>query len=175
MEVTATAIPDVKVITPKVFGDSRGYFLETHNQAAMKAAGIDVRFCQDNESCSGKGVLRGLHFQKPPYEQAKLVRVVRGSVWDVAVDLRKESPTFGNHVAVLLSGENKKQLFIPRGFAHGFLVLDDDTIFSYKCDNFYTPQADAGVRWNDPQLNIAWPKLDVPFVLSGKDLQLPVL
>ncbi len=169
MNITATAIPDVKIITPKVFGDSRGYFLETHNQAAMKAAGIDANFCQDNESCSGKGVLRGLHFQRPPYEQAKLVRVVRGSVWDVAVDLRKESPTFGNHVAVVLSGENKQQLFIPRGFAHGFLVLEDETIFSYKCDNFYAPQAEAGIRWDDPQLNIAWPKSDVPFLLSQRD------
>ena len=175
MNITATAIPDVKIITPKVFGDSRGYFLETHNQAAMKAAGIDANFCQDNESCSGKGVLRGLHFQRPPYEQAKLVRVVRGSVWDVAVDLRKESPTFGNSVSVLLSGENKQQLFIPRGFAHGFLVLEDETIFSYKCDNFYAPRADAGVRWDDPQLNIAWPKLDVPFILSEKDRVLPLL
>jgi len=175
MKVTATVIPDVKIITPDVFGDMRGYFMETHNQAAMKAAGIDVCFCQDNESCSGKGVLRGLHFQRPPYEQAKLVRVVRGAVWDVAVDLRKESPTFSHYVAVLLSGENKQQLFIPRGFAHGFLVLEDETIFSYKCDNFYAPHADAGIRWDDPQVNVAWPKQDVPFILSEKDRLLPFL
>ena len=141
----------------------------------MKAAGIDVCFCQDNESCSGKGVLRGLHFQRPPYEQAKLVRVVRGAVWDVAVDLRKESPTFSHYVAVLLSGENKQQLFIPRGFAHGFLVLEDETIFSYKCDNFYAPQSEAGILWNDHQVNIAWPKLGAQFALSAKDRLLPLL
>ena len=146
------------VIEPAVHGDSRGYFMETYSARDMREAGLDVPFVQDNESCSRKGVLRGLHFQKQ-YPQTKLVRVIRGAVYDVAVDLRADSPTFGRHYGVLLSEENKKQFLIPRGFAHGFLVLSDVAAFCYKCDDFYHPNDEGGLAWNDPAIGIEWPEL----------------
>jgi dTDP-4-dehydrorhamnose 3,5-epimerase len=175
MKVIETAIPDVKLIVPSVFGDSRGYFMETYKDNVFRDAGITTTFCQDNESCSCKGALRGLHYQETPHSQAKLVRVVRGSVWDVAVDIRKGSPTFGKYVAETLSADNKHQLYIPRGFAHGFLVLEDDTIFCYKCDNYYVPQSDQGIRFDDPMIDILWPNIGVPPILSEKDLKHPLL
>lgn len=168
-------IDGIIVLEPKFIPDSRGYFCETYNEERCRAAGITARFVQDNESMSMKGVLRGLHWQAAPFAQAKLVRVIRGAVWDVAVDIRKGSPTFGKHFAITLSAENRKQLFIPRGFAHGFFVLEDDTIFSYKCDNLYTPQAERGMRFDDPALAIDWPRLDVPPILSAKDARNPPL
>ena len=146
------------VIEPAVHGDRRGYFMETYSARDMREEGLDIPFVQDNESCSGKGVLRGLHFQKQ-YPQTKLVRVIRGAVYDVAVDLRADSPTFGKHYGVLLSEENKKQFLVPRGFAHGFLVLSDVAAFCYKCDDFYHPNDEGGLAWNDPAIGIAWPEL----------------
>lgn len=169
MKIIETAIKDLYVIEPNVFGDSRGYFLESFNLEKFEAAIGRVNFVQDNESCSQKGVLRGLHFQRPPFEQAKLVRVIKGRVLDVAVDLRKDSPTYGEHVALELSGENKKQLFVPRGFAHGFVVLEDDTIFSYKVDNKYAPDHEGGIMWNDPNLKINWELGESEPLLSEKD------
>lgn len=168
-------IPDVKTIIPQVFGDSRGWFVEQYNAERYKAAGITADFVQDNESFSSKGVVRGLHWQAAPYTQAKLVRVIRGAVWDVAVDIRKGSPTFGKHVSEILTAENHKQFYIPRGFAHGFIVLEDNTLFSYKCDNLYHPEADRGLRFDDPTLGIEWPKLDLPIFLSEKDKKHPGL
>ena len=175
MNIIQAAIPDVLILKPRVFADSRGYFVETYSEQRYRDCGITCPFVQDNESQSMKGVLRGLHYQEAPYAQAKLVRVIRGAALDVAVDIRKGSPTFGKHIAERLSAENKQQLFIPHGFAHGFLVLEDNTIFSYKCDNYYSPQHENGIRWDDPQINIQWPTLDVPFVLSEKDKQQPLL
>ena len=175
MNITATGIPDIKIIEPKVFGDVRGYFFESWNEKAFEEQGICCRWRQDNESKSRFGVLRGLHYQAAPYAQAKLVRVISGAVLDVAVDIRKGSPTFGQHVAIELSGENKRQLFIPRGFAHGFAVLSDSAVFSYKCDNSYMPSHERGIAFNDPALGIDW-KLDPPDVLlSGKDAANPLL
>lgn len=175
MQVLKTAISDVKLIVPDVFGDSRGYFMETYNHKVFYEAGITTTFCQDNESCSCKGVLRGLHYQESPYSQGKLVRVVRGSVWDVAVDIRKGSPTFGKYVAETLTADNKHQLYIPKGFAHGFLVLEDDTLFCYKCDNYYVPQSDRGIRFDDPMIDIRWPNIGISPILSGKDVKQPLL
>jgi dTDP-4-dehydrorhamnose 3,5-epimerase len=175
MEITQTEIADVKVLKPKVFQDARGYFCETYSEKSYKEAGIDCHFVQDNESMSMRGVLRGLHYQAAPHAQAKLIRVVRGAVLDVAVDIRKDSPTFGRVVMVELSEQNKQQIFIPHGFAHGFLVLEDNTIFSYKCDELYNPQCERGIRWDDPQIAIPWPKLDVAFMLSDKDRKQPFL
>ena len=175
MTVNATAIEGVKIVEPQVFRDARGYFCETYNQERYNAAGIDACFVQDNESFSMKGVVRGLHWQAAPHTQAKLVRVIRGAVWDVAVDIRKGSPTFGRHVAVTLTGENMKQFFIPRGFAHGFIVLEDNTLFSYKCDRLYCPAADRGLRFDDPALGIEWPDIGVPLTLSEKDRKHPLL
>ena len=175
MNVSETEIEGLKIIEPQVFGDSRGWFVEQYNAERYKAAGITADFVQDNESFSSKGVVRGLHWQAAPHTQAKLVRVIRGSVWDVAVDIRKGSPTFGKHVAVTLTGENKKQFFIPRGFAHGFIVLEDDTLFSYKCDNLYCPAADRGLKFDDPALGIVWPEIGVPLTLSEKDQRHPPL
>lgn len=175
MTVAETEIEGVKIIEPQVFGDARGWFAEQYNAARYKAAGVTADFVQDNESFSRKGVVRGLHWQAAPYTQAKLVRVIRGAVWDVAVDIRAASPTFGRHVAVTLTGENKKQFFIPRGFAHGFIVLEDDTLFSYKCDNLYCPSADRGLRFDDPALGIVWPEMDVRLTLSEKDMRHPLL
>ena len=175
MTVIDTEIDGVKIIEPQVFRDARGYFCETYNADRYKAAGITVDFVQDNESFSAKGVVRGLHWQAAPHTQAKLVWVIRGAVWDVVVDIRKGSPTFGRHVAVTLTAENMKQFFIPRGFAHGFIVLENDTLFSYKCDNFYCPAADRGMRFDDPALGIKWPDVGMALTLSERDRQHPVL
>ena len=172
MEYIATEIPDVWILNPKVFADARGYFMETWREADFNAhIGHDVHFVQDNQSFSSRGVLRGLHYQQGEFSQAKLVRVLAGTVVDVAVDLRKDSPTFGKHVMVELSAENKKQLFIPRSFAHGFQVISEQALFTYKVDNIYAPQAERSIRYNDPTLNIAWPITDESLVqLSEKDL-----
>ena len=159
MVFNKTFIDGVFIIEPKVFGDSRGYFFESYNQKEFEEKVGPITFVQDNESKSSYGVLRGLHFQKPPFAQAKLVRCAEGEVFDVAVDLRQASPTFGKYVAVNLSGENKKQLFIPRGFAHGFVVLSQSAVIIYKVDNLYAPEYDTGIMWNDPQLNINWGKI----------------
>lgn len=169
-----TPIKDVYIITPKVFGDDRGYFMETYSSQDFKAKGLDYTFVQDNQSSSTKGVLRGLHFQKT-HPQAKLVRVLKGEVYDVAVDLRVGSETYGKYVGVVLSGENKKQLLIPRGFAHGFLVLSDTAEFAYKCDEFYHPEDEGGLPYDDPSIVIDWPKLDVDYKLSEKDQKHPAL
>lgn len=174
MKVIDTEIEGVKIIEPDYHRDGRGYFVETYNAERYKAAGIAADFVQDNESFSMKGVVRGLHWQAAPHTQAKLVRVIRGAVWDVAVDIRKGSPTFGKHVAVTLSAENGRQFFIPRGFAHGFIVLEDNTLFSYKCDNLYCPTSDRGLRFDDPALNIIWPDIGVSFTLSEKDQRHPL-
>ena len=176
MTFTRTAIPDVVIIEPKVHGDSRGYFVETFVSNKLEEfLGYQINFCQDNESKSSKGVLRGLHYQLPPYAQTKLVRVISGRVLDIAVDIRKNSPTFGQHVAVLLSGENKKQLLIPRGFAHGFVVLEDDTVFAYKVDNYYSPECDRGIAFDDKNLNIDWILNHNELNLSAKDTKQPKL
>jgi len=175
MEFKETAIKGVYVIEPRVFNDARGYFFEAWKQAEFEEHIGKVNFVQDNESKSSRGVLRGLHYQKGDYSQAKLVRVIKGCVLDVAVDIRKSSPTFGQHVMVELSDENKRQFFIPRGFAHGFLVMSDEAIFTYKVDNVYAPQADAGIRWNDPDLGIEWPIDPKEVLTSEKDLKQPLL
>lgn len=176
MTFTRTAIPDVIIIEPKVHGDSRGYFVETFRQDKLEEfLGYQINFCQDNESKSSKGVLRGLHYQLPPHAQTKLVRVISGRVLDVAVDIRKNSPTFGKYVAVELSGENKKQLLIPRGFAHGFVVLEDDTVFAYKVDNYYSPECDRGIAFDDKNLNIDWILNHNKLNLSAKDTKQPKL
>ena len=176
MNYIETRIPGVFIIEPRVFNDARGYFMETYRKADFdKFIGHPVAFVQDNESCSSYGVLRGLHYQRGEWSQAKLVRVLSGRVLDVAVDIRKSSPTFGQHVMVELSDENKRQFFIPRGFAHGFLVLSDEAIFTYKVDNVYAPQAEAGIRWNDPELGIQWPIDPKDVLTSDKDLKQPLL
>jgi len=176
MNFIRTEIPDVVIIEPKVHGDSRGYFVETFRQDKLEEfLGYKINFCQDNESKSSKGVLRGLHYQLHPAAQTKLVRVIQGRVLDVAVDIRKNSPTFGQHVAVELSSENKKQLLVPRGFAHGFVVLEDDTIFAYKVDNYYSPQNDRGIAFNDPSLDINWILNHDELNLSLKDTKQPLL
>ena len=176
MTFTRTAIPDVVIIEPKVHGDSRGYFVETFVSNKLEEfLGYQINFCQDNESKSSKGVLRGLHYQLPPHAQTKLVRVISGRVLDVAVDIRKNSPTFGKYVAVELSGENKKQLLIPRGFAHGFVVLEDDTVFAYKVDNYYSPECDRGIAFDDKNLNIDWILNHNELNLSAKDTVQPKL
>lgn len=168
-----TPIDGVFIITPKVFGDNRGYFMETYKQSDFEEAGIHCNFIQDNQSKSRRGVLRGLHFQKQ-YPQAKLVRVIKGEVYDVAVDLRKSSPTFGKYVGVLLSEDNKKQFFIPRGFAHGFLVLSEEAEFVYKCDNLYHPEDEGGLMYNDSEVGINWPEAG-EILLSDKDRNFPTL
>ena len=175
MKIISLAIPDVKLIEPEVFGDNRGFFMETYRADQFKEAGIPTNFVQDNMSSSKKGVLRGLHFQKNPYSQGKLVRVVRGEVFDVAVDLRKGSPYFGKWVGDLLSEENKKSLYVPQGFAHGFCVVSDEAVFHYKCTEFYHPEAEGGLRYDDPTVNVEWPKIDVPFLTSPKDEKAPFL
>jgi len=175
MDYIKTEIEGVFVIEPKVFSDARGYFMEAWKQAEFNEHVGRVDFIQDNESKSSFGVLRGLHFQKGSLSQAKLVRVIKGRVLDVAVDIRKSSSTFGKHVMVELSEDNKRQFFIPRGFAHGFLVLSDEAIFTYKVDNPYAPQAEAGIRWNDPALNIEWPIDPAQVLTSEKDLKQPLL
>ena len=192
MKVIATAIKDVVIIEPQVFGDDRGYFFESYSQQQFDQAVRPVHFVQDNESKSRRGVLRGLHFQKGAAAQSKLVRVVQGRVLDVAVDIRRGSPTFGKHVAVELTAENHRQLFVPRGFAHGFSVLSDEAVFQYKCDNFYAPQSEGAIAWNDPDIAVAWPEVvgsysgsasgegytladGTPLRLSAKDRILPTL
>lgn len=175
MNVVQTEIPGVVIIEPRVFEDARGYFFESFSQREFDSQVREVRFVQDNESKSSYGVLRGLHFQKPPHAQSKLVRVVKGAVLDVAVDIRKGSPTFGKHVAVELSAENHRQLFIPRGFAHGFVVLTDEVIFQYKCDEFYAPQSEGALAWDDPDLGIDWKVPADKVLLSDKDKCHPCL
>jgi len=175
MEVIKTDIKGVVILEPRVFTDSRGYFFESFSERIFEELVGKVEFVQDNESCSSRGVMRGLHFQRPPYAQAKLVRCVRGSVLDVAVDIRKESPTYGKHVSCLLTEHNHRQFFIPRGFAHGFAVLSDTAVFQYKCDNYYHPEADGGISIIDPSLGIDW-RLDLnEAILSEKDKNHPVL
>lgn len=172
MKLTLTPIKDLVVIEPKVFEDQRGYFFEAYNKNTFRELGLDYDFVQDNQSFSTKGVLRGLHFQKQ-YPQAKLVRVLQGEVFDVAVDLRKDSPTYGKWYGVRLSAENKKMFMIPRGFAHGFLVLSDTAVFSYKCDDFYHPNDEGGIMYNDPDIGVEWPKIDTEYILSEKDKRHP--
>ncbi|MBP5585846.1 MAG: dTDP-4-dehydrorhamnose 3,5-epimerase [Lentisphaeria bacterium] len=169
MNIIRTELPGVLIIEPKVFGDARGYFFESWNQAAYEAAGITNKWIQDNESKSCFGVLRGLHYQAAPYTQAKIVRAFMGTVLDVVVDIRKGSPTCGRHIAVELSGENKRQLYIPRGFAHGFAVLSDQAVFAYKCDNVYMPSAERGIIFDDPDLGIDWRIAPEKILLSDKD------
>ena len=173
MNYIKTEIPDVWVCEPKVFADARGYFMETWRASDFNEhIGHEVNFVQDNQSMSSRGVLRGLHFQKGEFSQAKLVRVLQGTVVDVAVDLRQASPTFGKYVMVELSAENKRQLFIPRGFAHGFQVISDTAVFTYKVDNIYAPQAECSIRYDDPKIDIAWPITNTQeLLLSEKDLQ----
>lgn len=170
MQVTRQAIPDVVLIEPKVFGDSRGFFYESFNEQVFREkTGVVCTFVQDNHSRSAQGVLRGLHYQLPPRAQGKLVRVVRGAVFDVAVDIRKDSPTFGRWVGALLSEDNHKQLWVPPGLAHGFLVLSESADFLYKTTDYYSPEHERCIRWDDPQLAIAWPAVDAAVQLSAKD------
>ena len=171
MEYIKTKIEDVFILRPRVFGDERGYFMETFRQEDFCAHVCSTQFVQDNESKSSRGVLRGLHYQKGAFSQAKLVRVIRGRVLDVAVDLRRSSPTFMQHVAVELSDENRLQLFIPRGFAHGFLVLSQEAVFCYKVDNVYAPQAECSIRYDDPSIGVEWPMAREELLLSHKDLE----
>ena len=176
MNFIRTNIPDVVIIEPTVHGDHRGYFVETFRADKLEAfLGYKLNFGQDNESKSSKGVLRGLHYQLAPHAQTKLVRVISGRVLDVAVDIRKNSPTFGQHVAVELTADNKRQMLVPRGFAHGFVVLEDDTIFAYKVDNYYSPECDRGIAFNDPVLNIDWMLNTEELKLSDKDTKQPKL
>ena len=175
MDVIQTGIPGVVIIEPKIFRDGRGYFFESWSQREFDAKVRPVKFVQDNESRSSRGVVRGLHFQRGRDSQSKLVRVVRGAVLDIAVDIRRGSPTFGKHVSVELTGENHLQFFVPRGFAHGFAVLEDDTVFQYKCDNFYAPQSEAAIAWDDPALGIDWRIDPASVLLSEKDSHHPLL
>ena len=170
MKISDTPIPGLKIIEPAVFADARGYFFESYNFRSLKAAGISCWFVQDNESCSSRGVVRGLHYQLAPFAQSKLVRVVFGTVYDVAVDLRKGSPTFGKWFGIELSGENKRQFFIPQGFAHGFSVLSETAVFAYKCDQFYNQAAERSIRFDDPQLAIDWQLPASEVKVSEKDL-----
>jgi dTDP-4-dehydrorhamnose 3,5-epimerase len=173
MEIIKSEIPDVLIIKPDVFQDERGYFFESFNEMKFREYGIDAHFVQDNESKSQKGVLRGLHYQRPPYAQGKLVRVMKGSVLDVAVDLRHDSPWYGKSVSIILSESNKWMYWIPEGFAHGFITLEDNTVFFYKCTHFYHKAAEGSIRWNDPDLNIDWGN-EHP-ILSEKDTSAPFL
>ena len=175
MHIIETDLDGVVIVEPQIFGDRRGYFFESFSLRAFDEAVRPIRFVQDNESKSSYGVLRGLHFQKPPHAQSKLVRVISGTVLDVAVDIRCGSPTFGCHVAVELSGENRRQLFIPRGFAHGFVVLSEEAVFQYKCDNYYAPQSEGAIAWNDPQIGIDWRLDPADVLLSEKDSRHPRL
>ena len=172
MKIIKTSINDLLIIEPKIFKDSRGYFFEPYNLKSYKKTLGVINFVQDNESKSSRGVLRGFHFQKPPFEQAKLVRCISGKVLDVAIDLRKNSPTFGKYESVILSEENKLQFFIPRGFAHAFLVLSETAIFSYKVDNIYAPEFDSGIIWNDSSLSIDWGINESELIISEKDKSL---
>lgn len=175
MAFIQTELPGVLIIEPRVFGDERGYFFESYSARVFKEAGIDVAFVQDNESKSAYGVLRGLHFQQAPHAQAKLVRAVRGNILDVVADVQKDSPQFGRWISVELSGENKKQIFVPRGYAHGFVTLSEEALVAYKCDNFYQPAAEDGVRYDDETLAIDWRLSAGDIRLSEKDARLPFL
>ncbi len=175
MEVIKTDIEGVVILQPRIFGDERGYFFESFSQREFETQVCRTVFVQDNESKSCYGVVRGLHFQKPPCAQSKLVRVVKGRVLDVAVDIRKGSPTFGKHVSVELSEENKRQFFIPRGFAHGFAVVSEEAVFQYKCDNFYAPESEGSLAWDDPDLDIDWKVPAQRVILSEKDRHHPCL
>jgi len=176
MNFIRTDIPDVVICEPTVYGDERGYFVETFRADKLEEfLGYKINFCQDNESKSSYGVLRGLHYQLPPHAQTKLVRVIKGKVLDLAVDIRKGSPTFGKHVAIELNAENKRQLLVPRGFAHGFVVLEDDTIFAYKVDSYYSPECDRGIAFDDPDINIDWQVPHEKLNLSAKDIVQPKL
>ena len=175
MKVIPTEIEGVVLLEPDVFGDERGYFFESYSEQSFDRLVRPVRFVQDNESMSKYGVLRGLHFQRGAHAQSKLVRVVRGRVLDVAVDIRRGSPTFGRHVSVELSGDNKRQFFVPRGFAHGFSVLSDEATFQYKCDNLYAPESEGAIAWNDPSLGIDWRLAPEDVILSPKDSAHPLL
>lgn len=175
MKLIETPIPDLFIIEPTVFEDTRGFFYESYSEQKLAQQGINYKFVQDNHSKSSYGVLRGLHFQRPPFAQTKLVRVTQGKVIDVAVDLRAESPTYLHHFLVELSAENKKQLLIPQGFAHGFLVTSETCEFLYKCDNFYNKEADGGIRFDDPQLNIDWLLPKEQLIISDKDNNLPYI
>lgn len=175
MNVIKTDIEGVVILEPRVFNDNRGYFFESYSKQVFDSEVTPVDFVQDNESCSSRGVMRGLHFQRPPYAQAKLVRCVDGEVLDVAVDLRKDSPTYGRHVSCLLTAENHRQMFIPRGFAHGFAVLSDTAVFQYKCDNYYHPEADGGISITDSSLGIDWMLDPYIAILSDKDRRHPLL
>lgn len=172
MKLITTDIEDLLIIEPTVFGDDRGYFYESFRADVLKSAGVELDFIQDNQSYSHKGILRGLHFQKDPYAQGKLVRVLQGAVLDVAVDIRKKSKTYGQHMAIRLDAENKRMLYVPPGFAHGFLTLEDDTLFLYKCTNYYNKESEGSIRWNSPELNIQWDIEDPK--LSEKDLEAPL-
>ncbi len=175
MEIKPTYIQDLLVIEPRIFGDTRGYFFESFSERDFRRlSGLDIHFVQDNESMSSKGVLRGLHFQKTPHAQGKLVRVVQGAVQDVALDLRKDSPTFGQYFSIILDSKKKNMLFIPAGFAHGFLTLEDNTIFQYKCTEFYEPSSEGSIKWDDPEINIAWMLPEVGYIISEKDKNAPL-
>lgn len=174
MKIFQTSLDGVFVIEPTIYGDERGYFFESFNaEQFARETGLEAHFVQDNEAKSRRGVVRGLHYQLPPYAQAKLVRVVSGVVWDVAVDIRRNSPTFGQYTAIELSGENKRQLYIPEGFAHGYAVLSDEAVFQYKCTEYYHPESEGGIMWNDPQLAIPWPLSIEEMILSDKDRRYP--
>ncbi len=175
MNIIKTEIPDLLLIEPKIFPDQRGYFFESYNKGKFNEYNLNYNFVQDNESKSTYGVIRGLHYQLAPYSQAKLIRVIKGSILDVAVDLRENSPTFGKSLGFEITGENKRQLLIPRGFAHGFSVLSKEVIFLYKCDNLYHPEADRGINFNDPELNIDWGIKTEDAIISAKDKVLPNL
>ncbi len=175
MPFTDTAIPGVKIFEPRVFEDERGYFFEAFNQNNFIEAGIEITFVQDNQARSTYGVLRGLHYQIPPFAQAKLVRVIEGEVLDVVVDLREDSPTYGHSLSIVLSAQNKKQLFVPRGFAHGYLVLSPTAEFFYKCDNFYSKKDEGGLLYNDPQLNIDWKIPEKDIIIAERDRNFPKL
>ena len=172
MKIIETEIPDVKLVIPSVFKDDRGYFMEAYRESSFRDAGINTNFVQDNQSLSGKGILRGLHFQAPPYAQAKLVKVVAGAVLDVAVDIRPNSPTYGKHVKQVLSIENMHQLYIPEGFAHGFVTLEENTVFQYKCGDYYNKESEGAIFWNDTDLNIDW-GIENPMI-SEKDKEAPL-
>jgi dTDP-4-dehydrorhamnose 3,5-epimerase len=174
MLIKESPLPGLLIIEPKVFEDSRGYFFESFNRKNLTDAGVDAQFVQDNQSLSQYGVLRGLHYQLAPYAQSKLVRVLQGSVWDVVVDIRKNSPTFGQYFGIEISAENKLQLFIPHGFAHGFAVTSQTAVFFYKCDCFYNPEAERGIHYNDPDLAIPWPISENEAIISTKDKVLPL-
>lgn len=174
MQITETPIDGLIVLEPKVFHDERGYFLETYNANTFSLPYAHP-FVQDNEALSAEGILRGMHFQKGPSAQGKLVRVIKGSVYDVGIDIRENSPTYLQWFGIVLSAENKKQLWLPRGFAHGYLSLEPDTIFAYKCDNFYDKAAEGSIRYDDPRIGIEWPSVSVPYTLSPKDLDIPFI